>query len=202
MSTKIYNGIRFKSKDIQEVTRQLTNLRKKAIELGNARVNDQLGLAIFVALSSKYKKWGVELTKEKYQKNPRSFMMFLEWEIQECFRAQQRKRFEPQFLFSVMLFPHSDGTLYGYYLDDDHPEYRKLLLENIADEFHYQNQSDPPEDIPYEEFEAREKVWDKILGSDTFNDRGWEFSIVRPDHFQLDRDKAKEIIEKMMTEDD
>lgn len=30
------------------------------------------------------------------------------------------------------------------------------------EDFHYQNQTDPPEDIPYEEYEKREEMWDKL----------------------------------------
>lgn len=47
-----------------------------------------------------------------------------------------------------------------------------IYYENICDassnwpewleDFHYQNQSDPPEDIPEEEYEAREEIWEEI----------------------------------------
>jgi hypothetical protein len=197
MSTKIYHGIRFKSKDIHQVTLQLTKIRDKAIELGNAEVNKNLGVAISVALTEKNKQFKEELTKEKFLDNPDTFIQLLEWEIENSFRAKSRKAYEPRFLFSVMLFSHSDGTLYGYYLDDGHPEYKKLLLEEIAEEFHYQNQTDPPENIPEDEFKKRGEIWDEILGSDSLIDRGWEFSIVRPEHFTLDRNKAKEMLKKM-----
>lgn len=33
---------------------------------------------------------------------------------------------------------------------------------NLED-FHYQNQSDPPEDIPYRQYEARDKKWNSLL---------------------------------------
>lgn len=44
------------------------------------------------------------------------------------------------------------------------------ILSKIIDEFpeiedfHYQNQTDPPEDVPYEEFEKRDDKWDELTG--------------------------------------
>ena len=49
------------------------------------------------------------------------------------------------------------------------------FLENIKslgfEDYHYQNQSDPPEDIPSEDYEKRSEVWDNLLESSGGNYR-------------------------------
>lgn len=195
MSTKIYNGIRFKSKSIHEVTQQLIGIREAAIKLGNERLNDRLPLAIALAL---HENKGKELHADRYRSERSLFLFTLEMEIQRGMEKSLRRIADPSFLFSVMLFPHPDGTLYGYYLDDNVPGYRDLLYDNdIAEEYHYQNQSDEPEDISEEDWDKRREVWDEILGWDSLNDRGWEFCIVKPRDFDLDREKAIEVLEKI-----
>lgn len=47
--------------------------------------------------------------------------------------------------------------------------YSKILSTLVSEfeeleDFHYQNQSDPPEDIPYEEYQKRDTKWDEITG--------------------------------------
>lgn len=198
MSTKIYNGIRFKSKNIQEVTQQLISLRPKAIEIGNKSVNENISLAFASALMNADEKLKKHLTKESFEENPKTFFFYLNLAIKDSFKRECRKIYEPTFLFSVMLFPSADGNLYGYYLNDNNREYSKLLLENIAEEFHYQNQVDPPQHIPEEQWEERERIWDEILGDDALNERGWQFEIVKARDFELDKNKAHEAIEKLI----
>lgn len=38
-----------------------------------------------------------------------------------------------------------------------------LTLSDRFTDFHYQNQTDPPDDIAYEEYEQRRIIWDEIL---------------------------------------
>ena len=198
MSTKVYNGIRFKSKNIQEVTQQLISLRPKAIEIGNKTVNENIGLAFASVVMNSDKTINKNLTKENFEENPKMFLFYLNLAIQDSFKRDYRKIYEPSFLFSVMLFPSVDGTLYGYYLDDNNREYSKLLLEEIAEEFHYQNQSDPPKDIVEEQWEEREKIWNEILGDNALNERGWNFEIVKAKDFELDQKKAYNTIEQLI----
>lgn len=40
------------------------------------------------------------------------------------------------------------------------------------EDFHYQNQSDPPEDVPYKQFKAREKKWESLL-NENFDFSNW-----------------------------
>lgn len=47
----------------------------------------------------------------------------------------------------------------------------KVLTEVEAEfpqleDYHYQNQSDPPDNVPYHQFEKRDKKWDELLGED------------------------------------
>jgi hypothetical protein len=46
-----------------------------------------------------------------------------------------------------------------------------------AEDYHYQNQTDPPEDIPYAQFRKRGKVWDKVC-LDDWNARRLSYDII------------------------
>jgi len=55
-------------------------------------------------------------------------------------------------------------------------------LEDIAkkygwEDYHYQNQVDPPEDIPDGEFEKRIEMWDKLLGEEGNYRGGFNFDL-------------------------
>lgn len=67
--------------------------------------------------------------------------------------------------------------------------YRRLL-ENLDPEvfsdFHYQNQSDKPDDVTDEDWDARDDLWDRIIGSNTtFSDAGLSFELL-PSNFEYD----------------
>lgn len=60
---------------------------------------------------------------------------------------------------------------------------RKVLkvLEEDMEDFHYQNQSDPPEDIPYKTYKAREKKWDELTESSGGNYiDGFQYDLISP----------------------
>ena len=61
-----------------------------------------------------------------------------------------RDRCEPDFNFSVCVIPWTDGNVYGISFHEEIKE-NVELLRDIADEYHYQNQTDQPDDISDEE---------------------------------------------------
>jgi len=57
----------------------------------------------------------------------------------------------------------------------------KILNQIVSDcdleDYHYQNQCDPPDNIPYKTYENRAKKWDKLLAPDDNFRNGFQFTI-------------------------
>lgn len=57
-------------------------------------------------------------------------------------------------------------------------------FEGRMEDYHYQNSSDPPEDIPYEEYVARDEKWDELLKYSGGNySKGLLYNIFTSDYF-------------------
>lgn len=63
----------------------------------------------------------------------------------------------------------------------DHPELRagvSSLAEELGwEDFHYQNQADRPDEVSDDEWATRGQVWSRMLGTDTFSERGLNYSL-------------------------
>ena len=151
MSTKIFNGMKFKSKDWKEVLDQLMELKPKALELVKIEDDD---LDYFIAKDNLLDKDAFDI-----------------WN-----HLKSSDHFIGSFHFKVVLFPTKEGDIYGYYMGNN--KYTKLL-DDIYDEFNYWNHTDGPEDMDYADWEWQGMKWDELLG-DHFNisDAGLNFSII------------------------
>jgi hypothetical protein len=67
---------------------------------------------------------------------------------------------------------------------DDQISANRALLKDIVDDFHYQNQTDQPEDINDEEWSEREQIWNDIFDEYfTPGEAGPTYEIVKSDDF-------------------
>lgn len=175
MSLKVYNGIKFKSKDICEVVAQLYAIKKHAVKNSNeyARAHGEL---IFRTLHSKGMFKNIddlferELTSDDYLDI---------WNVLvESLDSRMRERGTINFNFVIAIIPWTDGNIYGISYHDDIPENYELL-KDIADEYHYQNQTDRPESLTDDEWEERSVVWNNIFDKYVCpNDAGMIYEIV------------------------
>lgn len=53
----------------------------------------------------------------------------------------------------------------------------KLVEEFGLEDYHYQNQTDPPENVPYKTYEARANKWDQLIGTDGTYRNGFQFTL-------------------------
>jgi len=53
----------------------------------------------------------------------------------------------------------------------------KIVEESNLEDYHYQNQSDPPDGISYAKFNRRAKKWDKLLAPDDNFRNGFQFTL-------------------------
>ena len=175
MSLKVYNGIKFKSKDMQDIVKSLHNIRKQAIEnsIEYAKNNpNDFVLTMVDSIDDAFK-----LNVDDFGINHKC-----QKKVQSSLEKSWRTGEDPNFLFSVVIIPWEDAY-YGCVYDDQISANR-ALLKDIADDFHYQNQTDQPEDISDEEWSKREQIWNDIF--DTYftpGEAGLTYEIVKSDDF-------------------
>lgn len=176
MSTKLYNGIKFKTDDIYQLFEELKGIKEKAIKIGMDNLCSLDTLCHFI-LNNKLSDSNTYEVKNALEDN---------------LRGVYRTMLDPLFNFSILIFPYK-GKLYGYYFDDDLYEYGELI-KDISDDYSYQNQTDRPEGISEEEYEERKKVWEGILGYDTMSERGLRYNFVSIDTIFDDNERFKRLM--------
>ncbi len=183
MSTKLYNGIKFKSNNMREVLDQLMSIKKRANDIAIDLLDDR-SLALFIDTNNLLDKDKWETTREVIDALDSS--------------NHNRWKFKPRLHFSVVVYPTKEGDIYGYYFDSDKKEFYDLLKPFYTD-FHYQNQTDPPTDVTEEEWNFRELKWDELLPGDKFSDSGLQYDIVTGETLDIWdlEDKIEIILDKM-----
>ena len=174
MSTKIYNGIKFKSNNIVEILEQLQNVRTEVLKICNTSeiVKDE-DLSDFITY------YGLDENIKPYSSIEinRKMINSLETEDEIAYLFLR-------FNFSICVIPYKDGNIYGG-LFCDNVNYKKYI-EPYAEEFHYQDQTDRPEEITEEEWENRRNIWDEIFDKFwTFSEVGLKYEIVGPKDFRM-----------------
>jgi len=177
MSTKIYNGIKFKSKDYNVVLKQLKSLKESAKEIALNRLKDY-SMKIFIGINDLEDSDPYEVLKKMEQSSNKNM----------------RDHEDILINFHVIIYPHKNGNIYGYFFDDVQ-EYSKLLLtDEICEEYHYQNQTDMSnydwdkekwndmtkerQDELEKDWEERYQIWEDVLGYGTFSENGLTYEIV------------------------
>ena len=164
MSTKIYNGIKFKTKDIYELYDLLNEFKIESSEL----------------LKKEFDKYMPTLLKhvmvEYYKKHKKLDSI---WDVADNFKKElEIGEFRIQHRNTIQIYPRpKTKELYGYFILDDKSE--SLLLEkDWVEDYHYQNSSDGPEDISYDDYSKRGDVWDELFApSYRITDSGFEYVI-------------------------
>jgi hypothetical protein len=189
MSTKIYNGIKFKSSNIKEVLDQLIQLKKVANKKAIEILKDG-EIARFIMGNNLLSEVPFEISRElMHAINNSSSSLNRKWVL------------VPNLYFSVVVYPDSVGDIYGYYFISNRDEYYELLKPLYTD-FHYQNQTDPPSELSEEEWDFRRSKWDELV-NDKFGDAGFTYDLVTGDSIDIwdIESRVKSVIESLKRED-
>lgn len=170
MSTKIYNAYRVpKSVDL----RDLLNRMKSASTEALAKDHDYLYLlhALSVAKAAQKVESGssdyrAKDTLKENEENKFGFtsLFWLEHCCKEAAMDHQQNLMAIE--FSMSLWPDEEHWYIKFFVNwcGFNQKMMNAVLEACPEleDFHYQNQTDPPDDIPYEEFEKRDQKWEEL----------------------------------------
>ena len=168
MSTKIYNGFRFKNPDILTIRRQLRRLQPFVAAYTAEWKTTLLAVAVDGLLAHPEKRDA----KQTLLSQARSM---LEADLRAADKSMVRDGFD--FKFEVTVIPVRRDLTLGMYFT----EQNKLveLLESMPwfVDYHYQNQTDWPKDVPKKEWRQRELDWEEAIGDDAPARRGFTMSL-------------------------
>ena len=173
MSTKIFYAYRIPKQ--VDILKKLKTLKEMATE----RVaNNKVLLALIHAHT-------IEVAKKEYEKDSSNHMakyaldgndagFFDELYVEMVLKKQASSPYKSSIdiTFECSVFYDNDFWYVKFFPNNG--SFYKILeeLEGLGfEDYHYQNQSDPPDDVLFEEYENRGRVWDKLLESSDGNYR-------------------------------
>jgi hypothetical protein len=101
--------------------------------------------------------------------------------------------------FFVTIFERKN-KLYGTFFDQTNKNYKQLFDKDIAVDYHYQNQTDKPDEISWRDWRFREKVWEDIFDDISVlwisSEAGVVYNIVTEDDINISKEIFEKVIEK------
>lgn len=191
MSTKIYNGIKFKSRNLTEILYQLQNIRNILLNICKSEEYvPQENLIDFI----NYKKLISNIND-----NESKLMFEINRKIQDAINLNDEDVcWLIPFNATVFVIPFEDGNFYGGLFCDN--KIARNYFNDCIEDFHYQDQTDKPDEISDEDWHKRQKIWDKIFETFwTFPETGFEYKILKGNDFHL-WDRIKDAIKTIKKE--
>lgn len=201
MSTKIYNGYILKEQlSMYELNKFMDELRKKANLEGRKRIQNMV-IKDFLYFYYYKQIHGVDKVKEMVEETTENVRVNHIWkalldgdwsklfhkvywrilkEIHEASNDQTLDSLEYDFSSEFMFFPLKTKTLlmyFGYFDVEGMITGSGQILD-----YHYQNQTDRPENISHEEWKQRETDWNEAIGPDFIPiNHGFSIYLFNPD---------------------
>ena len=170
MSTKIYNGLIFRNQDLTSVYKKLLELKpiavKKAGELFIQSAHHQTCYILDEAATSAsdnavMKAENDDLCKLEWKRS--EWVMYWMDILNKAQYERTNKYYRIDFVFELALFSYKDHVLAYWICQNNSVGALEMLKEIGAEDYHYQNSSDKPDEITEEEWVEREKAWDVAM---------------------------------------
>lgn len=203
MSTKIYNGYRSKL-PIEALLKEFSVVKQDFVNILETSFLEGLVKHTIIDV--------LDNTEYKKEKHPFDKELIKQYNFAEDVINKSNK-YERLFFgdvdidlaISCSVFPLNGETLILLYSDNSNATKFWEGLGFIED-YHYQNQTDPPEELSEQEWEKRKTDWDLVLGGDGYGrpvDFGYTFTFhdrELPNKFRLFQ-KYKDTLDKFIPED-
>jgi len=198
MSTKIYTGFKFKDNDLIKIHKHIMDFRQKADKIAKEELAKWYAKRISNVFDS------LTLNKNftnEYMDNLKKYgiLSTVHFELCERHREIERtKQRDPEIDFSFVLsiLPLKNKIL-GIYYGENEKIINAWMNSDFVLEYHYQNQSDRPKDISYEEWRQRKRDWDKALEYDVPCMRGFMADIItKTNYLYIEEDEIIKYIPK------
>lgn len=174
MSYKIFNGYKLDKNltffELNEFRKKVKMLiKQKAVDLAEKRVAKLATTLIdFYTLfgKEKLKMHCGEIFKEElgFVIDTKNEPFFMAWDILNSYDLHliRNKTYDSIYNVEIIFFPIEDKILALFFSND--PEYENIFEQiDIVSEYNYFNNTDKPKETSNEEWEIREKEWERVL---------------------------------------
>ena len=194
MSTKIYNGFKLKTNDMEEIHAFMSDMRQRCVPMVKEKMAHYFMQSVVHSIDFD----SIHPSKVKFSPYQRAF---------DTFEKEQRKVVvnnvkDPtvDFSFSVCLFPHK-GTFYGIYYTLQEDFVDMLISSDLFESYAYQNSTDKPDNVSDEEWAEREVVWGDIFDKQPIPSlNGFVYEIVLNETY--DYPKVQEVVSCCISHDE
>lgn len=160
MSTRIYNGVKFASKDFAELFGQLQRFRKRIAALTEATAGEYMASRVIRMLDETCAN-DMPLGENFLSKASREFRD----DVAEIKKTGYRNP-TVDFEFKVMIFPHK-GEFYGMVFTEQSDWAKAFRDQKWVSEYSYGDATDDtPPGVSYADYRKRGPVWKSIIGPD------------------------------------
>lgn len=190
MSTKIYDAFRVKTNGKMANLNQLMNIsadiKKEVVEMAADYISKRIATRVQYYYDL-YEYYGEDILKSESIgeelkatlnriKNNESDAAIYCREYSQLVKEIQDKPYEYTYA-KILFIPCGRSTLAMYF---GQSEYIKAIINNgNFEDYHYQNQTDKPDDVSTRAWNKREKDWDKAIGPDYIPiNHGFEYILV------------------------
>lgn len=173
MSTKIYNGFKFKIKDITELHRSMNILRTEFNNIRDGMMLDQMTEDCFSLFDRR------TISPDLFDEPVMRKVVNETYARQEEVRIKQVRDPSVDFSFEICVYPHN-GEFYGQFFTEQRTLTEMLKKKCYFEDFSYWNNVDEPEGVTKEEWNNRERVWEEILSDSNYipSRAGFTYEIV------------------------
>lgn len=159
MSTKIYDGLKFKAKTIEELFPKIMELRKNVQNIVKKNYYRCIGNTVTFIIDEELLG---KRTNSSEKHSPLSLAINSIDERRNHLKKTGIRDPEVDFDFSIVLFIHETG-IYGIPFCDNKDILQSFLDMDLATPFGYWDNVDPDEECSEEEWEVRKKVWSDLI---------------------------------------
>jgi hypothetical protein len=157
MSTKIYGGFKFADPDLTVIHRHIMDWRKELRPLHQKAANVFVAEIAINIFDNERMRPGSHTDKVPLMEGISTL-----WDRQSEVKKTQRRDPLVDFEFTISLMPF-EGQVYGIVYTEQR-EWQSLWMDKpFIIDFSYWDNTDPPEELPYEEWEERGRVWSTIF---------------------------------------
>lgn len=169
MSTKIHNGLKLIAADFTELHQLIGGLRTDIIAA--VAVKRIQHLAVTAVLLHDRRLAGLSHAEDDQQRSPISLV----WERlldadSYCYgggTSRSHPNAYPDHTFELVIFPHNGG-FYAMSFTEERGLERLLKDQPWVEDFGFWDNSDQPDDVRDEDWEARRRVWEQIIDGDCY----------------------------------
>lgn len=176
MSTKIFNGFKFKNPDILIIREQLLEFQKEVDALTSEAIHTEIAGTVCGLHSGKF-------AIHKDETLLRKATTILENVMREADDKKERTGYDHK--FEIVVIPLRKDMTLGMFYGEQRSHEKALKRQPWFEDYAYWDNTDWPDGMTKSEWNNRQRDWEDAVGDDAPSNRGFTMSLHRPYWYSL-----------------